>query len=199
MSVLLVSPPEHDTLTRAEAAALTAEARAALCMALEWASRAVDLVKQAWAMRADIALGYDTWEAYCEAEFAGLRNIRIPIETRVEMVAALREVDMATRQVGAVLSISDHTVRQDLKRAATPHVSVCGEDVNTGKGRKPTTRAEQVLDALADSVNGLTWIELGQALRLHHGQSSGALTRLHQQGRIVRTAEYRQGSAVYRR
>jgi len=195
---MLVSPPEHDTLTRAEATALTAEARAALSMALGWAARAVELVEKAWAMRADRAMGYETWEAYCSAEFAGLRELRIPIPTRTEIVAALTEAGMSTRKVGAALSITEYTVRRDLKRAATPHLSVCGEDVNTGKDRKPTTRAEQVLEALAEAGDkGMSWIELGQSLRLHHGQSSAALSRLHKQGRIERTGVYRQGSAVY--
>lgn len=44
---------------------------------------------------------------------------------------------------------------------------------------------------------GITWKELGIALGLHHGQSSGALSNLHRSGLIVRLAERRQRCGVY--
>lgn len=44
---------------------------------------------------------------------------------------------------------------------------------------------------------GMTWKECGQALGLHHGQASGALSALHKEGRIVRLGNSRQRCAVY--
>lgn len=44
---------------------------------------------------------------------------------------------------------------------------------------------------------GLTWREFGDALHLHHGQSSACLSRLHKMGRIARLTETRERCQVY--
>lgn len=216
---LLVSPVEHDELTRAEARVLTGEARAALRSALQWASRAVELVERAWAMRADVALGYPTWEAYCATEFAGLRDIRIPVPTRVEIVEALTEAGMSTRKVGAVLSIAEQTVRADIARARAPHAAagvLAAPPAPSGPpqavaapllrratpvaaaGERRPTQVELVLAELAAAGSkGLTWIELGQALGLHHGSASAVLSKLDRRGLVERTTTYRQACAAY--
>jgi hypothetical protein len=46
-------------------------------------------------------------------------------------------------------------------------------------------RQQRILDALADAgAAGATWVTVGQALSLHHGQVSGALSNLHQAGLV---------------
>lgn len=46
-------------------------------------------------------------------------------------------------------------------------------------------RQQRVLDSLADmGAAGATWVTVGQALSLHHGQVSGALSNLHQAGLV---------------
>lgn len=46
--------------------------------------------------------------------------------------------------------------------------------------------------------HGATSSEMEDVLRLHHGQVSSALTYLHKNGMIVRTAHRRDGSKVYK-
>lgn len=48
-----------------------------------------------------------------------------------------------------------------------------------------TTRLDSVLHHLSHcGTNGATWTEVAQALELHHGQASGALSTLHRMGLV---------------
>lgn len=47
---------------------------------------------------------------------------------------------------------------------------------------KATKRARQILHLLSLNPEGLTYQQVGDLLNLHHGQSSGALSILHQNG-----------------
>ena len=46
-------------------------------------------------------------------------------------------------------------------------------------------------------VRGMTWVELSERLGIHHGQASGALSRLHRVGRIRRLTERRDRCKIY--
>src|SRR5262245_42775761 len=56
----------------------------------------------------------------------------------------------------------------------------------TGKRQRDTLR---VLSIYGDK--GVTWRELAEVLRVHHGGASGVLSVLHKAGRIERLAERR--------
>lgn len=59
-------------------------------------------------------------------------------------------------------------------------------------------RSQQVYNLVSNSKHrGLTVSEVQQALRIGHGSASGALTRLHRAGHIVRLAHKRNGQQVY--
>lgn len=45
-------------------------------------------------------------------------------------------------------------------------------------------RQHRVLRYLEEHPGGLTWVELGEVLRLHHGQVSSTLSVLHQAGKV---------------
>jgi len=45
-------------------------------------------------------------------------------------------------------------------------------------------RQHKVLRYLEEHPGGLTWVELGEVLRLHHGQVSSTLSVLHQAGKV---------------
>lgn len=62
----------------------------------------VPLVKRAYEGRADKALGYASWHAYCEAELGG---IRIPLADRPAAVAELRGAGMSTRAIGSAIGV----------------------------------------------------------------------------------------------
>lgn len=57
---------------------------------------------------------------------------------------------------------------------------------------------ERTLTAASGAQSyGMTWKDLAHALTLHHGQSSGILSRLHAHGELERLTERRERCAVY--
>lgn len=211
MTALTIAHNDTGSLTRAGAKALTAEIRAAMRNVIEWAATAVDLIERAWAMRADTALGYESWDAYCRAEFAALREIRIPTDVRPEIVAALAEAGMSTRKIGSALHLADQTVRADLKRAHTPLMLVTGADTPVMEDAAPIpvpsmtptmTNVQRALTALAKAgAEGLTSVELHKKVR-GLPDSSAILSEAHKRHRIARlsveeASGTRGGFAVY--
>jgi hypothetical protein len=75
-----------------------------------------DLVVLAFQRRADLALGYDSWDDYCAAEFA-TTQIRIPAADRPEVVLSLAAQGLSTRAIAAATGMSPGTVRRDLTAA----------------------------------------------------------------------------------
>lgn len=95
------------------------------------------LIKEAFERRADKALGYESWGAYCDAE---LRGLRVPVEDRREPVAELRNAGMSTRAIGSALGIDARTVRRDLESGgadASPQDVVRGLDGGVYQSSRP--------------------------------------------------------------
>ncbi|AXH88759.1 hypothetical protein [Micromonospora aurantiaca] len=139
----VVAPPP-DRLTEAEARALTAEIRARVTDLLP-------LIKTAFQRRADLALGYPSWAAYCDAE---LRGLRMPLEERQAATAALHAEGMSTRAIAGALGTSDATVRRDLRDAGATDDAperVVGLDGKRYASTRPTTAAEADDLASADA------------------------------------------------
>ena len=63
----------------------------------------------------------------------------------------------------------------------------------------PLTRnEEEVVNLLNGSgFTGMTWWELAEAMKSHHGRASGALSNLHRKGRIARLTLKRGNCSVY--
>lgn len=78
-------------------------------------SKLLPLIKEAFDRRADVALGYPNWIAYCDAE---LRGIRLPVSERREAVVELRQAGMSTRAIAAATGVSKGTVDNDLSQLA---------------------------------------------------------------------------------
>lgn len=91
-----------------EARALTDEIRQRL-------DGLLPLIKRAFEGRADRALGYDSWQAYCSAE---LNDVRVPVGERPAMVAELRSAGMSQRAIGSAIGVDAATVNRDLRRVA---------------------------------------------------------------------------------
>lgn len=81
---------------------------------LEWAeSEALEL----WRGMVWLALGYDSWQDYCRAEFPR----GIPLDSwrpRAEIVASLHDGGMSTRHIGAALGKNQSTIVRDLGDAS---------------------------------------------------------------------------------
>jgi hypothetical protein len=60
-----------------------------------------------------------------------------------------------------------------------------------------TKRQRDVLDALHQRPDGMTWKDLNLLLGLHHGQVSGTLSVLHKAGKIVALKTKRDGCHPY--
>ena len=54
-----------------------------------------------------------------------------------------------------------------------------------------TERARLVLSHLAYRTEGMTWQQLAEAMNLHHGQISGALSNLHKSGHVFMLRQQR--------
>ena len=62
---------------------------------------------------------------------------------------------------------------------------------------KEYNNQEKALVLLKDNPSGLTWKELADAVDIHHGTASGVLSVLHKAGAILRSANIRNGCAIY--
>ncbi|MCA1570810.1 MAG: hypothetical protein LC798_10935 [Chloroflexi bacterium] len=111
-------------------------------------------VTDAWRHRDDLALGYESWDAYCAGEFTEGRMVRLDREQRREIVAAMRSEGLSTRAIGSALGICDATVRRDTP-GASPDApgSVVGLD-----GKTYAPRQEPVPAITA-------WVESDQTLK----------------------------------
>ena len=72
-----------------------------------------ELIRDAYIGRAWIALGYESWDAYTDAEFQSSR-LRLPREERQQAVASLRDSGLSIRAIASGLGIGDKTVQRDL-------------------------------------------------------------------------------------
>lgn len=92
---------------------------------LDEAKRRVDRVKSGveriwddlvvlYRERAWSVLGYQSWDALCDAEFGGTR-IALPRQQRQEVVCDLRGAGMSTRAIGTALGVDHKTVVNDIR------------------------------------------------------------------------------------
>lgn len=138
---MTLAAQNRDLLTEGEARDLTARINGALEVA--WG-----LVQEAYWRRADKALGYVSWDAYCKAEFNG-SQLRLPREERQEIVASLREAGLSTRAIASATGNSTKTITEDLKQVSqttTPEQpsKVVGLD---GKTYTPKPRLSDLISA----------------------------------------------------
>lgn len=154
---------------------------------------------------AHVALGYGRgtagWSAYCAAEFGELLNVRLPRDTRGEVLAAMVDAGMTQRQAAAPFAVSLGTVNaalqshragpaDTLKGVAAP--SATGVAVHGPAGPRPkTVRTLELLAAAGPA--GLTVEQLRRRTRWHHGQASAVLCRLAGAGRVVYRRPARRG------
>jgi len=96
----------YEPITKKEALALTDRIKCAL---MEY----IDGIVEAWNRHADESLGFETWEAYVQANFPSVPRFEIGERTSLAK-RLVEEEGMTVRQVGATLDISKSTVSNDL-------------------------------------------------------------------------------------
>ena len=116
----------EDELTSSQARELTDRIRVTL-------DGLWDLVIEAFNGRAHAALGYSSWDAYCNAEF-GSNRIKLPREERRETVRSMREHGMSPGAIAAATGMGRTTVRRELDASGWPNghpVETIGTDGKT--------------------------------------------------------------------
>jgi uncharacterized protein YerC len=78
-----------------------------------------DLLVEAYNRRADLAMGYASWDEYCTIEFRQAR-IQVPAEERKAVVNSMRQNGMSTRAIASATGSSATTVRRDLADGPGP-------------------------------------------------------------------------------
>jgi hypothetical protein len=112
------------------------------------------LIQEAYTTRTWAVLGYDTWDAYCTAEFGSAR-LRLPREERQEVVASLRDSGLSTRAIASATAISEATVRRDLAGAsndAPAQQNVVGTDGRVYSQSQPVVEPNVWIEPAGDEV-----------------------------------------------
>jgi hypothetical protein len=130
MSVSMV-----EQMTEPEARRITERIRSALDrISTSWADLA-DRIGEAYTRRADLALGYDSWESYAQAELKPSEGIAA--EVRRELVGLLSARGMSTRAIAPTVGASHMAVQRDRESGVTERYTspapAEGIDYATGK------------------------------------------------------------------
>jgi hypothetical protein len=120
-----------DVLTLDEAQAVTTEIRTWV-RSYPAAAVAKAFYGQVW-----LALGYESWDEYCDSELGGFK---LPAPQRQEAVAALAAAGMSNRAIADAVNADEKTVRND--RAATAENSAVDRKT-TGKDGKQRAAAKK--------------------------------------------------------
>lgn len=93
-----------------------------------------------------------------------------------------------------------------MSQAFVPYNGTAGwSGTNTSKARaldnvksgRELNNQQKALALLKNNPAGLTWKEFADATGVHHGTASGVLSVLHKVGAILRSANVRNGCAIY--
>ncbi|MGW1468481.1 hypothetical protein ACWCPT_29565 [Streptomyces sp. NPDC002308] len=116
------------SLSREQAQELTTRIQAAIEDA--WA-----LICEAYTTRAWCALGYESWDAYVEAEF-GRARLSLPKEDRSSTLAELRSAGMSIPAIATATGLGVGTVHRTLSVATFPPGKVATAKTITGVNGK---------------------------------------------------------------
>jgi len=103
------------TTTEAEARRLITRINLVFGSMLDQHDKLVELVEEAKATSAHVALGYPSWPAYVSAEFGELQA-RLGIDDRRVLVGALTATGLPTRTIAEVVGVNHSTVVRDQKQ-----------------------------------------------------------------------------------
>lgn len=135
-------------LSQADARQLTDKIR-------DQAAGALALIAAAFHGRADVALGYESWDRYCHAELPALGWRTVG--DRARAVAELHDEGMSNRAISHAVGIDEKTVRRDLDLAAANAApenaapgDACDPDLTVILHISPAHYARQAAALLAD-------------------------------------------------
>jgi hypothetical protein len=139
---------------------------------------------------AHIALGYEHWHEYVEAEFGSLRDYRMPIDERRALVASMTVAGYTVREQRDALGYSLGTIHGDQRtlglvpdRPLPKVVDDEPEPLDPFRGLSPKWSALARVEA--QGSRGLTSLELDAELDAALGTATGSLSKLAARGLIV--------------
>lgn len=148
------------TMTTSPQPLTAADARELTDQIAEGLADVHSLIVQAWEGRVWEPLGYETWDAWIDANFRGL-HLRPPREQRNEVVQSMREAGMSMRAISQATDLSYSTV-QRVAQAGDPNGSpeessnVVGLDGKSyKKPKKSAPTAEHAVEFADVSLGGL--------------------------------------------
>lgn len=98
------------------------------------------LIREAYVSRAWAALGYQTWDAYVDAEFRSAR-LALPREERAETIQSLRSAGMSVRAISSATGVGVGTVHRELSQQSNVPNGTMPDRVTTTDGRSyPASR-----------------------------------------------------------
>lgn len=109
------------------------------------------LIREAYTSRTWAVLGYDTWDAYCTAEF-GETRLKLPREERQEIVASLRDSGLSVRAISAATGNSTRTVQKDLQVSSSTTPEIRGTDGKTYSVTRSTPERNNWVEPSATDV-----------------------------------------------
>lgn len=109
---------QSQTMSEADAAALTEKIRITAHNYAEYRQRLQELVAEAKTGNAHLALGYASWTAYL-SEVLGEEPMRLARGERQEMVTLLSSEGMSTRAIAPIVGATHTTVRRDVEAHGT--------------------------------------------------------------------------------
>lgn len=120
-----------------------------------------ELVEKAYLQRAWLALGYESWDSYCAAEFDSAA-IRLPREQRQETVRSLRDAGLSQRAIASAVGVDQGTIRNDL-RASEEFSSLADSEPVEGDDEVPVEEPPKIT-----GVNGKTYTSKGPVTPRRH-------------------------------
>jgi hypothetical protein len=103
--------PDRVRLSEADARALVQRGRAAITKAIEAMAELRAVLPVLWEGRAWTVLGYESWEAMCQAEF----GVRLPRVERKQLAGELAAGGMGVRAIAFGLGVDPATISRDLQ------------------------------------------------------------------------------------
>lgn len=136
-----------EQLSEEDARDLTAELREACGEVINWLELAKELAIRAYRGRAWLALGYETWVAYLEAEVPDRPTLTR--DQRQSIVAILRAEGLSTRAIAPLVNANHNTVARDIRESSvSSDTDELPERVQSLDGRsRPSTVARREPEA----------------------------------------------------
>lgn len=136
----LDAPAEQPAMGREDAKELTEEIRKS-------ANKLWNLIARAYTGKAWLAMGYESWDAYCEAEFPDGRPW-LPRDKRREVAQSLKDAGYSVRDIAAVTNTPKSTISDDLQ---------VSENRTPEEVKPRRTSVEKAVDDLREAIDRIKW------------------------------------------